>query len=288
LPIPDIYTLTVPYPTTGITLSAFAHESHATVTGAGAKTLNVGENTFTISVVAEDATTTQTYTVKITRIAPETDASLSSLETSAGELDFNAAASQFNVYVANRVSGLSIQATAASATATVTGTGAKTLNEGENNFEIVVTAQDGVTTQTCTVVIFRADAIVQDDLVTQLQAYITILQADSTQKANTILELNNKISALQAEVAILQAELIECMESKGSSTHTVETVLEVYPNPTTGVVHINNSNGAEVKVYNLDGEWLQITRESRIDLSGYPTGVYLLQVGMEILKVVKK
>ncbi|GHT22357.1 hypothetical protein AGMMS4957_12450 [Bacteroidia bacterium] len=76
------------------------------------------------------------------------------------------------------------------------------------------------------------------------------------------------------------------------SATSVKTVdadkLHVYPNPTTGVVYVDNANGAEVKVYNLNGALLHRTRESRVDLSGEPSGIYLLRVGGETLKVVKK
>ncbi|WP_158648325.1 T9SS type A sorting domain-containing protein [Candidatus Symbiothrix dinenymphae] len=64
--------------------------------------------------------------------------------------------------------------------------------------------------------------------------------------------------------------------------------LQVQPNPTTGMVYINNADGAEVKLYNLSGELLLLTTEDHIDLSSYPNGVYLLQAGDETVKVVKK
>ncbi|GHT19491.1 hypothetical protein AGMMS4957_03850 [Bacteroidia bacterium] len=76
------------------------------------------------------------------------------------------------------------------------------------------------------------------------------------------------------------------------STTGVKTVdankLQVYPNPTTDVFSVDNADGAEIKVYNLNGALLHRTRESRVDLSGEPSGVYLLRVGGEALKVVKK
>ncbi|GHT49118.1 hypothetical protein AGMMS49982_01840 [Bacteroidia bacterium] len=73
-----------------------------------------------------------------------------------------------------------------------------------------------------------------------------------------------------------------------SAIETITAKLQVYPNPTTDVVHIKNANGAEVKVYNHIGILLHRTNESRIDLSAYPNGVYLLRVGGQTLKVVKK
>jgi uncharacterized repeat protein (TIGR02543 family) len=75
----------------------------------------------------------------------------------------------------------------------------------------------------------------------------------------------------------------------GTAIETVNTdKLQIYPNPTNGIVHISNADGAEIKVYSLNGELLLRTRESRVDLSGYPSGVYLLRIGDETLKVVKK
>jgi hypothetical protein len=62
--------------------------------------------------------------------------------------------------------------------------------------------------------------------------------------------------------------------------------LFVYPNPTNGVVHIRNANGAAVKVYNPSGAWLQTTRENIVDLSGYPAGIYLLRAEDKTWKVV--
>ena len=51
-----------------ITLSATANDPAATVAGDGAFTLAVGSNTFTITVVAEDNTTTQNYTITVNRL----------------------------------------------------------------------------------------------------------------------------------------------------------------------------------------------------------------------------
>ncbi|GAP71817.1 bacterial Ig-like domain [Candidatus Symbiothrix dinenymphae] len=83
-----------------------------------------------------------------------------------------------------------------------------------------------------------------------------------------------------------------CTVTVTAAGTTIETIagdkLQVHPNPTNGVVYVNNANGAEIKVHNLNGELLQTTRESRVDLSGYPNGVYLLRIGGQTLKVVKK
>jgi len=61
------YTVDVTTDISSITINATANYSAATVSGDGIKSLNVGDNTFNIVVTAEDGTTTNTYTVVVTR-----------------------------------------------------------------------------------------------------------------------------------------------------------------------------------------------------------------------------
>ncbi|MDR1343023.1 MAG: InlB B-repeat-containing protein [Prevotellaceae bacterium] len=61
----------------------------------------------------------------------------------------------------------------------------------------------------------------------------------------------------------------------------------VYPNPTSGVVTIEN-DGAEVRLYSLQGTLLKRTYSNQLDLSGYPDGAYLLRTGSKAAKVVKQ
>ena len=60
------YTLTIPYETTEVNVTAKPSDSKATVEIEGNKDLKEGENTVTIKVTAEDGTTTN-YIVKVTR-----------------------------------------------------------------------------------------------------------------------------------------------------------------------------------------------------------------------------
>jgi len=62
----------------------------------------------------------------------------------------------------------------------------------------------------------------------------------------------------------------------------------VYPNPTNGILHIENAVGQEIKVYDVLGNLLLATHEDKIDMSGYSNGIYLLHVGNKIVKVVKQ
>jgi uncharacterized repeat protein (TIGR02543 family) len=64
-------------------------------------------------------------------------------------------------------------------------------------------------------------------------------------------------------------------------------VARVYPNPTSGTITVE-SDGAEVWLYSLSGVLLERTSGNRINLSGYPAGVYLLRTGSKAAKVVKQ
>ena len=67
---PDIasYMSTVAYSISGVVIKAEANNEKATVSGAGTKDLNIGGNTFDITVTAENGAT-NTYTINITREA---------------------------------------------------------------------------------------------------------------------------------------------------------------------------------------------------------------------------
>lgn len=61
------YSTEVPYETEKIEIYASKGQEGQKITGAGAKTLKEGQNTFNITVTAEDGKTTKTYTINITR-----------------------------------------------------------------------------------------------------------------------------------------------------------------------------------------------------------------------------
>lgn len=89
---------------------------------------------------------------------PSNDARLSQLTVSQGTLrpDFKSDVFNYTVAVSNSVKEIKLEAVAIDEKATVVGTGTKSLQVGKNTFTIVVTAEDGTTTQTYTVVVTRA------------------------------------------------------------------------------------------------------------------------------------
>ncbi|MGI5974056.1 MAG: cadherin-like beta sandwich domain-containing protein, partial [Oscillospiraceae bacterium] len=73
------YTASVVNSATSVTIAATANGSKAVVTGnVGVKALTVGENTFTVTVTAEDGSTTKSYAVTIVRATASGGSSSSS------------------------------------------------------------------------------------------------------------------------------------------------------------------------------------------------------------------
>jgi len=46
-------------------------------------------------------------------------------------------------------------------------------------------------------------------------------------------------------------------------------------------------DNAVIRVYNMQGFLLKTTFGTEVDLSGYPTGVYMLQINEDTIKVIK-
>jgi hypothetical protein len=84
--------------------------------------------------------------------------------------------------------------------------------------------------------------------------------------------------------------------SGATAVSTQAASLSVYPNPTEGIVHIDNPDGTEAEVYNVQGVLvetrhaasLQSSSSATLDISHLPAGVYVIKVGGKVAKVVKR
>ena len=177
-----LYTATVANGFDQTTVTAATLSNLATMTvngmavGSGAASppiaLAEGANPITIEVTSGDATTTTTYVVTVTRLAAaSTDATLASLAIAGGVLTpgFAPGTTMYDATVQATRTETTVTATPSSSTATMTvgGTalGAGTpsapiaLMEGVNVLMVVVTAEDGTTTETYSIAVTRpADA----------------------------------------------------------------------------------------------------------------------------------
>ncbi len=161
------YNVTVPNSVNKISIYATPTDSKATVSGTGSKTLNVGKNTFSVKVTAENKKTTKTYTLNITRKDEEeasTDATLKNLGITPNDFSgFKPGTTSYNVTVPNSVDKINIYGYATSSKAKVTGIGTKELNVGENKLEVKVTAEDKKTTKTYVLTITREEKEPEQD-----------------------------------------------------------------------------------------------------------------------------
>ncbi len=121
--------------------------------------LSVGENIFTLMVIAQDATT-KSYTVIVNR--GSSDATLSGLTLSDGTVSpsFNRTTYAYTASVANAVDSLTVSPTAFDNAATVTVNGADaatpvSLSVGSNTVTVLVTGADGVSTKAYTITVTR-------------------------------------------------------------------------------------------------------------------------------------
>ncbi len=154
-------------PTTAVGASTVTVNGETVTSGSASDpiALNVGTNTITVVVTAQDSST-KTYTVEVTRAA-SSNANLSNLTLSAGSLTpaFASGTEDYTAAVANSVSTIEVTPTTAVGTSTVMVNGETvtsgsasdpiTLNVGANTITVVVTAQDS-STKTYTVEVMRA------------------------------------------------------------------------------------------------------------------------------------
>jgi len=82
----------------------------------------------------------------------------------------------------------------------------------------------------------------------------------------------------------------------GSTTSSVTTVspadFQIYPNPTSGIINLPNTNFRNISLFNSTGKELSVEINTTLDLSPFPIGVYYLKIQTEnnifLKKVVKK
>ena len=170
------YSASVTNATASITVTPTVADATATVkvngisvnsgAASGSISLNVGANTVQVVVTAQNSAT-KTYTLTVTR-APATNSALAGLALSEGILSpaFVSGTTAYATDVSYATSVLTVTATTADTAATILINGQAAtsgspsapldLNPGSNPVEIVVTAQDGVTTTSYTVTVTRA------------------------------------------------------------------------------------------------------------------------------------
>ena len=166
--------------TTSITVTPTAADANATIkvntvtvasgSASASIPLVVGANPVNVVVTAQDGTTIQTYAITVNRASPaqSNNAALSNLVVSAGTLtpSFVSTTLSYSDAVSNATASINVTPTTADANATRHRERQRShgrrrgadyaASSGSNPITIVVTAQDGTTTQTYTINVDRA------------------------------------------------------------------------------------------------------------------------------------
>ena len=65
--------------------------------------------------------------------------------------------------------------------------------------------------------------------------------------------------------------------------------VSVYPNPTANHIHIDGlAEGETARIFSTDGRLVLSGVQTDFDLGALPKGIYLLQIGAEVIKITKK
>lgn len=149
------YNINVANDIDSVTITATAEDSTTTIQGDGVKSLNVGNNTYTVKATSGDGIA-RDYVINIER-AKNGNAQLQSLGIDGQTLvpDFSPSTYSYTLNVDASVADINITATAEETTAKIDGTGTKTLVTGLNTFNVSVEAEDG-TKNTYTIVVNKA------------------------------------------------------------------------------------------------------------------------------------
>jgi gliding motility-associated-like protein len=250
------YSLTLPNGTNSLTITPTTSHSDALISINGEGTdsgkpsrafdVEVGDNTFSVVVTAPDGRTRKIYTLNVHRIS--NDANLIDLFTSEGGVSpsFNSDIIRYNVPVSGSITSIKLGAKVKQANATLKINGTSVLsgqlsnvinlpNFGANSFPIVVTAEDGVTTKTYTVVVSRVSVVLTNltSSTGQMQESFELSRKSySQQVANAVSRLGLRPVALDPNavirvngLSVMSGDLSNLFDLEvGTNTLTVDVV----------------------------------------------------------------
>jgi gliding motility-associated-like protein len=265
------YTDTVSNATTSIALTPTTTNTNATVTvngvavasgtASGAIPLSIGPNTITTIVVAQDGATTDTYTVVVTR-APGTIATLNNLTVSQGTLTpaFATATIAYTDSVSNAITSITVTPTFTDSTSTITVNGTTVtsgtasapiaLAAGPNTITTMVTAQDGVTTDTYTIIVIRApgsvatltNLTVSQGTLSPAFVTTTVAYADSVENYVTTITVTPTLTDSTATITV---------NGTAVSSGTASQPIALQPGSNTITVVITAQDGITTDTYTI-------------------------------------
>ena len=129
---------------------------------------------------------------------------------------------------------------------------------------------------------------------------LSIQKTDNTQRLQDItkigklifvendLQLLDKAGKLLASEPITSIRKIIFVESQAAALESVETeMLLVYPNPTQATLFIKGIDAQVIRVYDLNGRLLLSEYGTQVNVSELSLGIYLLQIGTQVVRFIK-
>lgn len=229
------YSCTVENSITETIVAASTDSYVASVTGIGNKNLSVGENTIKVVVSAQNGVE-KIYTVVVTR-KPNSDANLKSLGVTNMTIipTFAEDTLLYTLTVPYSVDNITITGESSMSVANVEGLGNKVLSVGENSFDILVTAEDKVTTRTYNLTVTR-----EKDTDTSLKSIgVTGYDIVKVDNNNYTLTVENNITSVNVEATATSSVAI--VTGTGKKTLNVgENVIKVIVTSQSGAVSTYN------------------------------------------------
>ncbi|MCU6791571.1 cadherin-like beta sandwich domain-containing protein [Paenibacillus sp. WQ 127069] len=237
--------------------------------------LNIGTNTISISVKAQDGVNTQTYTLNVHR-APSTNAQLSSLTTNVGAVNpqFSPLTTSYDLFVGTAIQTMTVTASVydASSQLSVNGVSVNSgsesdairLNIGTNTISISVKAQDGVNTQTYTLNVRRAASNTS-----------TTSSPTGTSAAPTTTQAPSSSSVVEIIIdGVKQDKLATALTEKNGEITTTKIILEQdkvttkLENDSSKIITIPVSGNSDVVVGQLTGQLVKLmeTKEAVLEI----------------------
>lgn len=199
-------------------VTAIPENSKSTVTITGNRNLQMGENTITIAVEAEDKSKTSEYKIYVTRTKnlELANANLETLAIRQATLnpEFDSNMTQYKAEIANDINKIDILAIPQRQNATVTILGSEEMQIGHNKIEVTVLAEDGITSKKYYIDIYRLNETEkiqkQEQKEVEAERLSAILeeQVNNKNEEEINIEEKNKKTVLGISILILLAIIL--------------------------------------------------------------------------------
>ena len=199
-------------------VTAIPENSKSTVTITGNRNLQMGENTITIAVEAEDKSKTSEYKIYVTRTKnlELANANLETLAIRQATLnpEFDSNMTQYKAEIANDINKIDILAIPQRQNATVTILGSEEMQIGHNKIEVTVLAEDGITSKKYYIDIYRLNETEeiqkQEQKEVEAERLSAILeeQVNKKNKEKINIKKKNKKTVLGISILILLAIIL--------------------------------------------------------------------------------